>query len=73
MLPMLQGEKFISPVSATGLIMYLESASHVEVESGQQLVESVSHPFEHEHPSAHCILCEYQQRLGTAQFTYIVL
>ena len=57
MLPRLQGENFISFVSATGLMMNCEFASHEDVESGQQLVESVSHPFEHEHPSAHCLPC----------------
>ena len=54
MLPMLHWEKFISPVSATGLIMNCEFASYVDVESGQLSVESVSHPFEHKQSSAHC-------------------
>ena len=53
MLPILQGEKFISAVSATGLMMYCELASQVVVDSGQQLVESVSQPLLHEHPPAH--------------------
>ncbi len=54
MFPMLHGEKFISPVSATGLMMYCAFALQVLVESGQQLVESVSQPLLHEHPLAHC-------------------
>ena len=54
MLPILQGEKFISPVSATGLMMYCALASHVVVDSGQQFVESVSQPLAQEHPLAHC-------------------
>lgn len=53
MLPILHGEKFISPVSATGLMIYCEFALHVDVDNGQQLIESVSHPLLHEHPLAH--------------------
>lgn len=60
-MPILQGEKFISPVSATGLMMNCEFASHVEVERGQQLTDCDSHPFAHEHPSAHCEYGQYRQ------------
>ena len=54
MFPTLQGEKFISPVSATGLMMYLALASHELAENGQHTFELVMHPFvsSHEQPSA---------------------
>ena len=54
MLPILHWEKFISPVSATGLMMNWALASHDDEENGQQVFESVSHPLSQEHPSAHC-------------------
>jgi len=46
MFPIEHREKFISPDSATGLIKNLESASQVEVVSGQQGLVSL-------HPSVH--------------------
>ena len=74
---MLHGEKFISPVSATGLMIYCEFALHVDVESGQQLIESVSHPLLHEHPLAHYRDREYiytcQNLAGTEEGTHVVL
>ena len=60
MLPMLQGENCISPVSATGLMMYCELASQVVVDSGQQVIELVSHSPLQEHPSAHYSSREYK-------------
>ena len=60
MLPMLQGENCISPVSATGLMMYCELASQVVVDSGQQVIELVSHSPLQEHPSAHYNSREYR-------------
>ena len=60
MLPMLQGENCISPVSATGLMMYCELASQVVVDSGQQVIELVSHSPLQEQPSAHYISHEYE-------------
>lgn len=52
MLPILQGEKFISPVSATGLMMNCELASQDATLLGQQLTPLVLQPPEHEQPSA---------------------
>lgn len=52
MLPILHGEKFISPVSATGLMMNCELASQDATLLGQQLTPLVLQPPEHEQPSA---------------------
>ena len=79
MFPMLHWEKCISPVSATGLMINCEFASHVDVVSGQQVIESVSHPLLHEHPLAHCHNREHpytytNQYLASAeQRTHVVL
>ena len=53
MLAMLHGEEGISSVSAMRLMTYCEFALHVDVDSRQQLVESVEHPSLHEHPLVH--------------------
>ena len=74
MLPMLQGENCISPVSATGLMMYCELASQVLVDSGQQVIELVSHSPLQEHPSAHYNSDEYPRPLVVrSKGTYVVL
>ncbi len=43
-------------------MIYCEFALHVDVDSGQQLIESVTHPLLHEHPLAHYRNCEYTRQ-----------